>query len=364
MRDMLETRDLVKECWPVSYPLCAEEELRNQFMPELDLYREAVRKPTSACLEVLLEAGCCSPWICRLAVQEGKPAFLALAALWGCPCDAIALGIAAIAGNLPLLKEAHHAALLPNGFLSRGIEGFSMNETFHITQVAQVVTEEGHAACLAALLEWFGAHAATRGISRKGGVDCLDALERAGCLSVLEAVYYAAERTQVECIQYLCNLRPDMLQMNLNLLSFAAQAREANPEAIIDCMDFLQGCGCEWSPNGREIEEAAERGQTEVLQYCLERVQVRWWEKAMRAAYVFGNLECMHVLYDNGYEQHRLAHGWAHPATLASIHINNEPKKGSELECLRLALRESGKVERGRFPPSRRSGTERTCYGT
>jgi hypothetical protein len=99
-------------------------------MPELDLYRQAMRNPTSACLEALLEAGCRSVWICRLAAQEGKPAFLALAASWGCPCDAVALRIAARAGNLPLLKAVHRAALLPNGFLSQGrFKSKDSNET-------------------------------------------------------------------------------------------------------------------------------------------------------------------------------------------------------------------------------------------
>ena len=99
MWDMLKSRDLIKEDGPCPRLSCPEHELRNQCMPALDVYRQAVRNPMPACLEALLEARCRSVWICRLAAQEGKPAFLSLAASQGCPCDVVTLGIAAKAGN-------------------------------------------------------------------------------------------------------------------------------------------------------------------------------------------------------------------------------------------------------------------------
>eukprot|EP00884_Botryococcus_braunii_P001482 jgi/Botrbrau1/11334/Bobra.0038s0093.1 len=306
MGDMLETSDGVEEDWPVSDSSCPELELRNEFLPELNLYRQAVRNPTSACLEALLEAGCRSVWICRLAAQEGKPAFLTLAARWGCRCDAVTLGIAAKAGNLPLLKEVHRAALLPNGFLSQAL---SSDDAAYINQAA------------------------------KGGVDCLHALERAGFLNLDDSVQVAAERAQVECLEYLVNLEPSLLE--LPLLMYTAGACKAPARTIIDCMNFLRGRGCQWEKDGIEMEWAAEVGRPEVLQYCLDQVQVQCWEKAMHVAYLSGSVECMQVLYDNGYEQHRLAHGWAHPATLDSEY---EEHVANEVDCLRLAVRESGKV--------------------
>eukprot|EP00884_Botryococcus_braunii_P013446 jgi/Botrbrau1/22101/Bobra.0206s0027.1 len=345
MGDMLESRDLVKEGWPFPSLSWTDDEVRKQFMPELDLYRQAVRNPTWASLEALLKAGCHSVWICRLAAQEGKPAFLALAASCGCPCDAIALRIAARAGNLPLLKAVHHAALRPNGFLSHGIEGLSQDDVVLIKEAAKDVTEEGHAACLEALLEWFGSGAATSGISREGGLHCLDALQRAGCLNLMEAVKDAAVTAKLECLKYLLGLDPHLVEQPL-LLRFLAGARKAAPGTIIDCMHFLQRSECQWSASGWEMHAAAADGQPEVLQYCLRRVRVhKWcWWGAMHAASTSGSPECMQVLYDNGYERHRLQHGWEHPAVVA-LRSNCATPSGKMLECLQLAVERSGKVD-------------------
>eukprot|EP00884_Botryococcus_braunii_P013442 jgi/Botrbrau1/22099/Bobra.0206s0025.1 len=345
MGDMLEGRDVTKEDWPLPDSSSPDEELRKQFMPELDLYRQAVRNSTSACLEALLEA----VWICRLAAQEGKSAFLALAALWGCPCDAIAMGIAARAGNLPLLMAVHFAGCLPKGFLRHGLR---RSDLYEIRAAITDAMKGGHAACLAALLEWFKNSAPLLLSSSRISLDCLHALQRAGCLvgkraALDEAFNTAAMTAEVECLKYLLGLSPH--RVGRYLLAFAAWGRGATPGAIIDCMEFLQRSGCRWSAKGWEIEVAAGGGRPEVLQYCLERVRVRQcWQKAMRMAFVSGSPECMQVLYDNGYERHRLQNRWEHPAA-AALCFNwynwYDPPNGKVLECLRLAVQKSGKVD-------------------
>eukprot|EP00884_Botryococcus_braunii_P021265 jgi/Botrbrau1/7822/Bobra.9_2s0003.1 len=341
--DMLKGLDVIEECSPVSDMPCNIEEKFSPFMPEMDLYRQAVRNPTSACLEALLEAGCRSVWICRFAAQEGKPAFLALAALRGCPCDVIALESAAGAGNLPLMKDVHRAALLPDGFLSQGLLDERMDDLNHIGVAAMDVTEKGHSACLAALLEWFGA-AANPFFTNfpNGGLDCLKTIERAGCLDCFHAATGAAEGAQLECLQYLLDLDPSLVE--LPLLSYTVRGREASPGTIMDCLEFLQGRGCQWSADGSEMKAAAWTGRGEVLQYCLERGQGRGWQEAMHTALSYGSLECMQVLYDNGYERHRLQHGWRHPAA-AALRYGREKPNGKVLECLRLAVQRSGKVD-------------------
>eukprot|EP00884_Botryococcus_braunii_P003691 jgi/Botrbrau1/13322/Bobra.0334s0002.2 len=254
----------------------------------------------------------------------------------------ITLRIAARGGNLPLLELVHDAALLPRGFLSHGISGLSPDERYSIKKAARDAAEEGHAACLAALVEWFGIVKPTVRMSWKGIVHCPDALGRMGCVDLVDALSFAAGRAQLECIKYLVNLDPGLLQMNL--LSWTAQARKATPRTIIDCMDFLQCCGCKWTDDGWEMLEAAYGGHPEVLQYCLVRGGGWWWKEAMFKAYVSGSVECMQMLYDNGYEQHRLAHGWPHPATF-SFDCFSGNSSAIELECVRLMVLESGKLD-------------------
>lgn len=126
------------------------------FRPALELYYRAVRNATPACLEALIAAGCCSVWICRFAALEGKPTFLALAAKRGCPCDLVALRIAAEAGNLPMLRAAYSMACLPGGVLHCGTTRLSDNEKRCISLMVDSTGAVGHVACLQALLSWFG----------------------------------------------------------------------------------------------------------------------------------------------------------------------------------------------------------------
>eukprot|EP00884_Botryococcus_braunii_P005776 jgi/Botrbrau1/1519/Bobra.0107s0007.1 len=111
-RSLVEKDQLISQVcnWGESYSSCYTEK---HFLLELDLYRYAMRNATPACLEALLEAGCRSVWICRLAALEGNAAFLALAANWGCPCDLIALQFAACSGDLLLLMAAPLCRIAP-----------------------------------------------------------------------------------------------------------------------------------------------------------------------------------------------------------------------------------------------------------
>eukprot|EP00884_Botryococcus_braunii_P022366 jgi/Botrbrau1/8813/Bobra.0335s0003.1 len=344
MGDLLESRDLSRELVIIEKLwdslMIRHGELREQFLPELDLYCQAKSNPTPACLEALLKAGCRSVWICRLAAQEQKPAFLTLAASWGCPCDQAAMWLAATDGNLPLLEAVHSAASLPKGFLSCGSAKLrDYNTLYSIKRAAEGATKRGDAACLAALLEWFGKAAATSGISLVGGLDCLRALQRVGCLDLKEAVQHAADRAQVECLKYLLDLDPNLVQEPL--LLWTSKCRTGPPEAIIDCLEFLQGAGCQWSREGDELSCAAPLGWPELLQYCLERARVCPWDTVMRCASWSASLDCMQVLYDHGYERHRDPK--SHPAIL--ILYRSHPLGRRGLECIRYAVRQSGKPD-------------------
>eukprot|EP00884_Botryococcus_braunii_P003434 jgi/Botrbrau1/13091/Bobra.0187s0050.1 len=157
-----------------------------------------------------------------------------------------------------------------------------------------------------------GKAAATSGITRDGGLDCLHALQRTGCLDLTEAVVCAASRAQVECLKYLLDLDPNLVQEPV--LLWTSLCRTGPPGAIIDCMEFLQGAGCQWSREGDELCWAAAWGWVEVLQYCLERNAGPPWDKVMGKAGWGGSVDCMQVLYDNGYEQHRSRDSKDHPA--------------------------------------------------
>jgi hypothetical protein len=81
------------------------------FLPEVLLYLSAVRNPSSACLEVLLQAGCRSEVLCSAAIHVGRPDLLVLANDRGCPCILDDLPVAAEKGNLALLEAVHHRAI-------------------------------------------------------------------------------------------------------------------------------------------------------------------------------------------------------------------------------------------------------------
>eukprot|EP00884_Botryococcus_braunii_P005788 jgi/Botrbrau1/1520/Bobra.0107s0008.1 len=332
-RSLVEKDQLISQVcnWGESYSSCYTEK---HFLLELDLYRYAMRNATPACLEALLEAGCRSVWICRLAALEGNAAFLALAANWGCPCDLIALQFAACSGDLLLLMAAHSAALLQNGALFCSVGKLSDAEA-GIRQAAYLAAREGHAACLGAFVGWFGKsavsnyHASISGA--RGHLNCLQTLQRAGCLDVGAAADGAAKGVQLECLQYLLDLDPGLVHRPL--LTFAVRWRAAKSEAQMACLEFLHHRGCQWSADGGEMVESA--GSPEILRYCLERVRVRPWDKAMRRSIFRGSLDCMQLLYEAGYEQHRSREAKHHPAVYVVMY-------GMAQAYLLLAISRSG----------------------
>eukprot|EP00884_Botryococcus_braunii_P003053 jgi/Botrbrau1/12749/Bobra.67_1s0108.1 len=341
LHQLMERRSLVGKDQLISEVTqeCLDSE--EPLLLELDLYRYAMREATPECLEALLEAGCRSEWICRLAALEGNAAFLTLAADRGCPCDLITLKLAARSGDILLLMAAHSAALLSSEDLGSGVGGLGEASCKHISQAADLAASEGHAECLEALLGWFGKSAVSdklaASIASRGDLNCLQTLHRAGCLDVEAAADGAAEGAQLECLQYLLDLEPRLV--NRPLLTSAAYTKEAKPEAQLACLEFLQRCGCQWSPGGREI--VASTGSPEVLRYCLQRVRVRPWDEAMLSAIFRSNSECMQVLYDAGYEQHRSRDPSLHPAVIVNkwgMGLSRTTAKA----CFSLAVNRSG----------------------
>eukprot|EP00884_Botryococcus_braunii_P005287 jgi/Botrbrau1/1475/Bobra.178_3s0031.1 len=245
LHQVMERRTLVEKDRLIS-EVCKGE---RPFLLELDLYRHAMRKATPECLEALLEAGCRSVWICRLAALEGN------------------------------LGEAGSA---------------------HIRHAARLVASEGHAACLGALLSWFGNSAVSfwlaESIGERGYLNCLQTLQRAGCLDVVEAADGAARGAQLDCLQYLLDLHPRLLD-NWHLLTSALLGRELKTEVLVACLEFLLLRGCPWSARGLQMAVSAMR-----------------WDDAMRQSVISGSPACMQLLYDAGYEQRRSRKAWDHPA--------------------------------------------------
>eukprot|EP00884_Botryococcus_braunii_P013828 jgi/Botrbrau1/22446/Bobra.0091s0048.1 len=335
MGDLAELLDFTKEGWPYDTLDFAKEgrpddALDKDFLPELNLYRRAILNPTSACLEALLEAGCRSVWICRFAALEGKPSYLELAASRGCPCDVVALRIAAMAGDLPLLKEVYSAASRPNGKLSCDVEKLSSGSVETIRAAAKCAISEGH----------------------NGHVDCLQAPPRAGVLRLDWVADCAAATAQLECLKYLLDLDPDLVkQPRLESAASGPKACDWKTDdgTSVACLEFLQRAGCQWS-DGFYAElmliSALERPQ--VLRYCLENMENFPWNivtwQCSRCS-----LECLQLLYDAGYEQHRLQAPEAHPGFAALRRARTGPAALDCLPVLQLAVRWSGAPDAGLF---------------
>jgi hypothetical protein len=98
------TEDLwdVQEDFAAAFPFLDFD--REPLPLEYKLYCCAVKQPTSACLEAVLEAGCRSAWLCRIAAREGKADFLALAAKRGCPLERWVWMFAADKGDCAVLE--------------------------------------------------------------------------------------------------------------------------------------------------------------------------------------------------------------------------------------------------------------------
>jgi hypothetical protein len=126
---------------------------------EYALYFHAVQGHTTDCLEVLLNEGCRSPWLCAIAAALGKPDRLKMAARRKCPCDWRMLEIAALSGRLDTLEAVYEVGsdTYQPGFMFFSLRARWANVPRHkIAGLMESVVALGHAECLGALLGWFG----------------------------------------------------------------------------------------------------------------------------------------------------------------------------------------------------------------
>eukprot|EP00884_Botryococcus_braunii_P008646 jgi/Botrbrau1/17783/Bobra.0127s0036.1 len=319
---------------------------------EYELYYNAVRSSTIACLEALLEAGCRSPWLCAIAAAEGQEGHLRLAARAGCPCDIRVLDIGASSGRLAVLKAVYeegpdsltsrrfvglNAAALTEGLYDDPVARLSVKRaSMRLTSIAEGAALKGRVECLEALLTWFGDNTWLPSLVFKaassGHLDCLQGFERWGPRPIdwQAAARGAALGGHVECLKFA-------LQKGARLegiyLCDAAASRN------LDMLRYLVEAGCTpWT--GREAQAAARAGDSEVLAFCLRHAQPRnpWdWYWAMRCARSCKSVACVRLLYNFGYEQHRPHEAERHPALFALEHGN--------VPCLGLAVQHSGRPD-------------------
>eukprot|EP00884_Botryococcus_braunii_P008602 jgi/Botrbrau1/17743/Bobra.0127s0008.1 len=269
------------------------------FCLEYKLYCCAVQQPTPSCLEALLDAGCRSRWICRIAAREGKADFLALAAKRGCPCDLDVWKFAASSGQHAVLE-----VLAFDHAICRDLKELFKKRGYFLEDLHDLAAANG---------QW----------------ECLQILERAGYLDMSLAAVPAACAGQLQILRNIVDQDQGVLQYSY-LFDFAAQS------GSLACLEFLEGAGCRWEGHKQPVLAAGSRS-SEALRYCLQRsheqLQERDWDDAMLQAVCSGSPDCMQALYDYGY-QLRAAERYGYPARLA-IRVNSLP-------CLHLALKLSG----------------------
>eukprot|EP00884_Botryococcus_braunii_P007213 jgi/Botrbrau1/16493/Bobra.0142s0087.1 len=280
--------------------------IREPFCLAYKLYCSVLQQSTPSCLEALLDAGCRSAWICRIAAREGKADFLALAAKRGCPCDSWVWEFAASTGKLAVLELLASDCAMRIIAYKVGVDHDGISDY----------------ACMMVRLTGFAAS--------HGQWECLQILERAGCTRWRNAAESAARTGQFQCLRNLVQLHPDLLQGSL--------LNDAALGGCLACLEFLEQAGCKWE--GWEPFSAACSGSAEALRFCLQRLGDHgWylescdWARAMRCAVAAGSTDCMQALYDYGYQCPAAESMW-HPGRLA---IERE-----SLACLKLAIQLSG----------------------
>eukprot|EP00884_Botryococcus_braunii_P008645 jgi/Botrbrau1/17782/Bobra.0127s0035.1 len=321
--------------------------------PEYELYYNAVRSSTTACLEALLEAGCRSPWLCAIAAAEGREAHLRLAARAGCPCDISVLDIAASSGRLAVLKAVYEegtdsftserfvdlsAAAFKEDLYDDPVARVSVKRaSMMLLLIAEATAAKGNMECLEALLTWFADDMWLPNLLCKaadsGHLDCLQGLERwePRPIDWEEAANWAAHGGHLECLTFALEKGARLEDIEL---WYPAAGRN------LDTLRYLVEAGCTtW--RGMEVTKAAARaGDPKVLAFCLRHTQPRspWdWFLTMYVAMMGKSVDCVQLLYDCGYEQHRSHEAERHPALLAVEHGN--------VPCLRLAIQHSGQPD-------------------
>lgn len=158
------------------------------FPGEVDLYRSAMK--ASECLNVLLDAGARSAWICRAAALEGRADLLALAVGRGCFLDPVALFFAAREGHLAVLQEI--LSLDPDlRIMKQARRLFPRTKLWNADWRPEALLQRagieaafmGHPACLEALLDTYPVllhHCRKIGEAAvlAGHLDCLSVLQR------------------------------------------------------------------------------------------------------------------------------------------------------------------------------------------
>eukprot|EP00884_Botryococcus_braunii_P006198 jgi/Botrbrau1/1557/Bobra.0107s0045.1 len=274
------------------------------FWLEVRLCRCAVQQEKTCCLEALLDAGCRSKWICRVAAVEGKADFLALAARRGCPCDLWVWRYAASTGKhavLELLTDAEMRSIAKKGFIADCLS---------------------HGRCRT----WM--EVLTGDAAVDGQWECLEILKRAGCTDWSMAAISAAWGGQLEILQNLIDLDPGVLQFRLLQVPIFECFN-------LDSLSFLAQAGCPW--NSQEAVSPESYRSPEALRTRLQQIFDGldcWdWKWCLIRAMEKGP-DCMQACYVHYGYQWSHDDGNCHPATWVI--------KGRQLACLRLAVQLSG----------------------
>jgi hypothetical protein len=91
-----------------------------------------------------------------------------------------------------------------------------------------------------------------------------------------------------------------------------------------------------------EASQAAKSGNPDALRFALDQKEPRSWDDLMGWVIESGSLDCVKVLYDKGYEQHRSEDPYKHPAVDAICH--------GHLEILRFVVDHSGRPDENWLP--------------
>jgi hypothetical protein len=148
--------------------------------------------------------------------------------------------------------------------------------------------------------------------------------DRGGCNDWKPAAYMAGRFRQLSCLQWLLHMDPSLTKP---LMWDAVN----NLERLV----FLHNAGCVLTAD--ESLYAIWACRPDVLDYCLRHNEPRRheWAGLMTSAIIEDSTECMRVLYQNGFEEHRPRNlSYDHPALKALYY--------KSLPCLRVALQHSG----------------------
>eukprot|EP00884_Botryococcus_braunii_P004967 jgi/Botrbrau1/14471/Bobra.0014s0109.1 len=308
------------------------------FLPEVQLYLYAIRNPTSACLEVLLRAGCWSEWLCPLAAKEGRREYLELAAKFGCPCDGRSLFVAAERGDLEVLRAVCLHADMPTCIRM-------MRKS--VRKATEISVAKGHLSCFEALYhkyeECLNLFTLAQAAASKGQLECLQFITRLPeVTSSLErrpkglapAAAAAAQAGSLPCLKHLLELDPNLVSENL--LGHAAASGN------LDCLAFAHEAGFRSVACRPYWNLVVASGNPAVLAFVLDNVdeQGAGRDAAMEAAIKAGALECMRLLYARGYTVNRDRTGWQRHPVIVALRCGHVP-------CLQLA------AEASRPPPAK-----------